>query len=69
VKPGIDPHAVPASRLSRLVRLGSLASGVAGNMLAEGAKQWAQGRRPKIAESRCPDHSFSSELTNQSQPT
>lgn len=50
MKSGIDPHAVPASRLSRLVRLGSLASGVAGNMLAEGAKQWAQGRRPKISD-------------------
>jgi predicted unusual protein kinase regulating ubiquinone biosynthesis (AarF/ABC1/UbiB family) len=50
VKPGIDPHAVPASRLSRLVRLGSLASGIAGNMLAEGAKQWAQGRRPKMSD-------------------
>lgn len=40
--------AVPDGRWSRLARLGSLAGGVAGNMLAEGAKQFAQGKRPKI---------------------
>jgi len=40
--------AVPDGRWSRLARLGSLASGVAGNMLAEGAKQFAQGKRPKF---------------------
>ena len=39
---------VPGGRWSRLARLGALAGGVAGNMLAEGAKQFAQGRRPKI---------------------
>ena len=39
---------VPGGRWSRLARLGALASGVAGNMLAEGAKQFAQGKRPKI---------------------
>lgn len=50
MKPALDPHVVPAGRLARLMRLGSLASGVAGNMLAEGAKQWAQGRRPKMSE-------------------
>lgn len=42
--------AVPSSRLARLVRLGSLAGGVAGGMLAEGARQFAQGRRPKLNE-------------------
>ena len=40
--------AVPDGRWSRLARLGSLAGGVAGNMLAEGAKQFAQGKRPKM---------------------
>ena len=40
--------AVPASRLSRPARLGSLASGVAGAMLAEGVRQLSQGKRPKI---------------------
>jgi hypothetical protein len=42
--------AVPSSRLSRLARLGSLASGVAGGMLAEGLRQLAQGRRPSVGE-------------------
>ena len=44
----LKPSAVPSGRWSRLARLGNLAGGVAGNMLAEGAKQFAQGRRPKI---------------------
>ena len=42
--------AVPSSRLGRLFRLGGMASGVAGNMLMAGAKQLAQGKRPKISE-------------------
>lgn len=42
--------AVPSSRISRLARLGSLASGVAGGMLAEGFRQLAQGRRPSMGE-------------------
>ena len=42
--------AVPDGRLSRLARLGSLATGVAGGMLAEGARQLAAGRRPKVSE-------------------
>jgi predicted unusual protein kinase regulating ubiquinone biosynthesis (AarF/ABC1/UbiB family) len=41
---------VPSGRWSRLVRLGSLASGVAGGMLAEGARQLAQGKRPKMSD-------------------
>ena len=44
------PFAVPGSRLSRLARLGGLASGVAGGMLAEGLRQLAQGRRPSVSE-------------------
>ncbi len=43
-------HAVPSSRLSRLVRMGSLASGIAGNMFAEGVRQLAHGRRPSLDE-------------------
>ena len=50
MKSGRDPFAVPAGRLARLARLGSLASGVAGGMLAEGARQLGQGRRPKISD-------------------
>ncbi|WP_449637240.1 ABC1 kinase family protein [Pseudomonas sp.] len=42
--------AVPGSRLSRLMRFGSLASGVAGSMLAEGARQLAQGKRPALSD-------------------
>lgn len=46
--PGSLP--VPGSRLSRLMRFGSLASGVAGVMLTEGARQWIQGKRPVLSE-------------------
>ncbi|MFP0199039.1 MULTISPECIES: ABC1 kinase family protein [Pseudomonas] len=46
--PGSLP--VPGSRLSRLMRFGSLASGVAGGMLAEGARQWIQGKRPALSD-------------------
>ena len=42
--------AVPSRRLGRLARLGSLATGVAGGMLAEGARQLAQGKRPRMGE-------------------
>ena len=41
---------VPAGRWSRLARLGSLATGVAGGMVAEGARQFAQGKRPRIGD-------------------
>jgi predicted unusual protein kinase regulating ubiquinone biosynthesis (AarF/ABC1/UbiB family) len=42
--------AVPSSRISRLARMGWLATGVAGGMLAEGARQLAQGKRPRIGD-------------------
>ncbi len=45
-----DTAAVPGGRASRLVRIGTLAGGVAGSMLAEGARQLAQGKRPRIAD-------------------
>lgn len=48
--PPKNSAAVPSSRLGRLARLGSLATGVAGGMLAEGARQLAQGNRPKMAD-------------------
>ena len=41
---------VPSGRWSRLARLGSMASGVAGGMLAEGARQLAQGKRPRLSD-------------------
>lgn len=49
-RPERSAFAVPTGRLSRLARLGSLASGVAGGMLAEGARQLAGGRRPRVGE-------------------
>ena len=42
-------RAVPSGRLSRLAAFGSMAGGVAGNMLAGGARQLAQGKRPSVA--------------------
>lgn len=41
---------VPSGRLARLARLGSMATGVAGSMLMEGARQLAQGKRPKLSD-------------------
>ena len=41
-----DTAAVPSGRWARMARLGTLATGLAGGMLAEGARQWAQGKRP-----------------------
>ncbi len=41
---------VPTGRLSRIAKLGSLATGVAGGMIAEGARQMAKGNRPKTSE-------------------
>lgn len=43
-------HAVPSGRLARLVRMGSLASGIAGGMLVEGIRQFSRGRRPALGE-------------------
>ena len=42
--------AVPSSRLGRLMRLGGMATSVAGNMLVAGAQQFVQGKRPKISD-------------------
>lgn len=42
--------AVPGNRWSRLARLGGLASGIAGGMLAEGARQFVQGKRPRMGD-------------------
>lgn len=44
------PASVPANRFNRLAKLGSLAATVAGGMLAEGARQLAQGNRPKVSD-------------------
>lgn len=42
--------AVPSGRGSRLARLGWMATGIAGGMVAEGARQWARGNRPKVSD-------------------
>jgi predicted unusual protein kinase regulating ubiquinone biosynthesis (AarF/ABC1/UbiB family) len=42
--------AVPSGRWARLARLGSLATTVAGGMVAEGARQLAQGKRPRLSD-------------------
>lgn len=41
---------VPSSRLSRLAKLGGLASSVAGNMAAKAARQLSQGQRPRLGD-------------------
>ena len=48
--PTHSSSAVPSSRLGRLARLGSMVTGVAGNMLLAGARQLAQGKRPNLSD-------------------
>lgn len=43
-------QAVPSGRISRLASFGSLAGGVAGTMLVDGARQWVQGKRPSVGD-------------------
>lgn len=43
-------RSIPSGRLSRLGQLGRLAGGVAGGMLAEGARRLASGERPRIGD-------------------
>jgi predicted unusual protein kinase regulating ubiquinone biosynthesis (AarF/ABC1/UbiB family) len=45
-----EQSSVPSGRLSRMAKLGSLATGVAGGMIAEGARQLAKGNRPKTRD-------------------
>ncbi|MFZ4688582.1 MAG: ABC1 kinase family protein [Polymorphobacter sp.] len=48
-----DPNpgrAIPSGRLSRLAGFGRLAGGVAGGMIADGARQLAAGKRPSVAD-------------------
>lgn len=41
---------VPRFRTTRLLRLGRMAGGVAGGMLAEGVRRWSNGERPQASE-------------------
>jgi predicted unusual protein kinase regulating ubiquinone biosynthesis (AarF/ABC1/UbiB family) len=43
-------RAIPRGRLSRLGHFGRLAGGVAGGMLAEGARRMAAGERPRVGD-------------------
>ena len=43
-------RAVPRDRLSRMVRLGGMAGGIAGGMLWDGARQFAAGKRPNLTD-------------------
>jgi predicted unusual protein kinase regulating ubiquinone biosynthesis (AarF/ABC1/UbiB family) len=45
-----DGRAVPSGRLSRLGRFGRMAGGVAGGMVAEGARRLAAGERPRMGD-------------------
>jgi predicted unusual protein kinase regulating ubiquinone biosynthesis (AarF/ABC1/UbiB family) len=42
--------AVPSSRLSRLAKLGGLATSIAGNVAAEGVRRFARGERPRLED-------------------
>ncbi len=41
---------VPGGRWARLARLGTLVSGVASGVVAEGTRQLAQGKRPRLGD-------------------
>ncbi|WP_144210624.1 ABC1 kinase family protein [Shewanella donghaensis] len=47
---GANVAKVPSSRLSRLGKIGSLASRLAGNVIYEGAKQLSKGQSPKLQQ-------------------
>lgn len=47
---GAPTLAVPSGRGSRLVSLGWMAAGIAGNMMAEAARQIAKGKLPKVSD-------------------
>ena len=45
-----NESSVPAGRLSRLARMTRIAAGVAGGMMAEGARQLRDGKRPRLQD-------------------
>ena len=49
-KSGERNRAVPSGRSMRLASLGSLAAGIAGNMLADGARNLANGKLPRLGD-------------------
>lgn len=49
-KKPVSEKAVPKSRIGRLSKVARMVGGVAGGMLAEGARQLSQGKRPKVGD-------------------
>jgi predicted unusual protein kinase regulating ubiquinone biosynthesis (AarF/ABC1/UbiB family) len=47
---GSSAKAIPSGRLSRMAVFGGMATGVAGNVVAEGARRLADGQRPRMSE-------------------
>jgi predicted unusual protein kinase regulating ubiquinone biosynthesis (AarF/ABC1/UbiB family) len=43
-------RAVPTGRLSRFIRFGGMATGIAGTMIIDGGRQFAAGKRPSMAD-------------------
>ena len=43
-------QSVPSGRIARFAGFSSMAGGIAGTMLVDGAKQWAQGKRPSVGD-------------------
>lgn len=41
---------MPTGRLSRLARFGGMATGIAGGLLIDGAREIARGNRPKLGD-------------------
>ena len=46
----LNGKAIPSGRLSRLAVFGRMATGVAGNVVTEGARRLADGQRPRMSE-------------------
>jgi predicted unusual protein kinase regulating ubiquinone biosynthesis (AarF/ABC1/UbiB family) len=46
----LNGKAIPSGRLSRMAVFGRMATGVAGNVVAEGARRFAEGQRPRMSE-------------------
>ena len=46
----LKAKAIPSGRLSRMAVFGRMATGVAGNVVAEGARRLADGQRPRMSE-------------------
>jgi hypothetical protein len=41
---------IPSGRASRMLRFGSLVSGIAGGMMVDGVRKLASGQRPRLSD-------------------